>query len=100
MLSRSHGLLTEIHGVVDESDSVKQRVLATTRSFRVVVGLLPSTSPHNGKWRISSVRRASAGQPGTPTDMLSLFRSFIFASLPLSHAVTPPDATHGPLATP
>jgi hypothetical protein len=59
----------------------------------------PSASPHSGKWRISSVRRTSAGQPETPTDMSSLFRSFIFASLPLSHAVTLPNATHGPLAT-
>jgi hypothetical protein len=24
----------------------------------------------------------------------------MISSLPLSHAVTPPDATHGPLATP
>ena len=28
----------------------------------------------------------------------SLFHSFMISSLPLSHAVTPPDATHGPLA--
>ena len=39
------GLLTEIHGVVDESESVKPRILATTRTFRVVVGLVRSGWP-------------------------------------------------------
>ena len=40
-----------------------------------------------------------------PSGMLSLlvflspFHDFIFASLPLSHVVTPPNATHGPPAT-
>ena len=52
----------------------------------------PPANPYNGKWCISSARRTSADQPGTPTGMLSLFRSFIFASLPLSHAFTPLDA--------
>jgi hypothetical protein len=52
----------------------------------------PPASPHSGKRCISSAWCASADQPRTPTGMLSLFRSFIFASLPLSHAVTPHDA--------
>jgi hypothetical protein len=52
----------------------------------------PPANPHSGKQCIPSARRASTGQLGTPTSMLFLFCSFIFASLPLSHAVTPPDA--------
>ena len=52
----------------------------------------PLASPYSGKRCISSARCASADQPRTPTGMLSLFCSFIFASLPLSHAVTPHDA--------
>ena len=52
----------------------------------------PLASPHSGKRCISSAQCTSADQPRTPTGMLSLFRSFIFASLPLSHAVTPHDA--------
>ena len=63
----------------------------------------PPASPHSGKRRISSARRAFASLPKTPLVCClfqSLFRSFMISSLPLSHTVTPPDTTHGPLATP